>query len=240
EVLERLAEMVRPNQHEEWIGRIRGWEHPAVWSNDGIPQAPDILEGIKRVSGGEAVLVTDVGQHQMWAARYYGYEQPNSHITSGGLGTMGFALPAAMGVKLGRPEAEVWVVAGDGGIQMNIQELGTIAALGIDLKVVIMNNGYLGMVRQWQKFFHGGRYSATPITSPNYILLAQAYGLQGRKVDRADELEEAIAWAARTPGCAIVDIAIEQERNVYPMIPSGLSVASMIEDPSELQEEADA
>jgi acetolactate synthase-1/2/3 large subunit len=167
----------------------------------------------------------------MWAARHYGYDLPNTHITSGGLGTMGFSLPAAMGVKFGLPEEPVWVVAGDGGIQMNIQELGTIAEQGLDLKVVIMNNGYLGMVRQWQKFFHGGRYSATPITSPNYILLAEAYGLHGRKVDHADELPDALEWAARTPGCAIVDVAIEQERNVYPMIPSGLSVASMIEEP---------
>jgi acetolactate synthase-1/2/3 large subunit len=117
---------------------------------------------------------------------------------------------------------------------MNIQELATIAQEGLDIKVVVMNNGYLGMVRQWQKFFHGGRYSATPISSPNYILLAQAYGLHGKKVDRADELQDALDWAARTPGCAIVDVAIEQERNVYPMIPSGLSVASMIEDPEEV------
>jgi acetolactate synthase-1/2/3 large subunit len=144
---------------------------------------------------------------------------------------MGFSLPAAMGVKFGMPEEKVWVVAGDGGFQMNIQELATIADWGLEIKVVIVNNGYLGMVRQWQKFFHGGRYSATPISSPNYLLLAQAYGLQARKVDRADEVDEALEWAARTPGCVIVDIAVEQERNVYPMIPSGLSVASMIEEP---------
>jgi acetolactate synthase-1/2/3 large subunit len=136
-----------------------------------------------------------------------------------------------MGVKLGRPEADVWVVAGDGGIQMNIQELATIADLGLDIKVIIMNNGHLGMVRQWQKFFHGGRYSATPITSPDYTLLAAAYGHQGRHVDHADELEEAMEWAARTPGCVILDVAIEQERNVYPMIPSGMAISSMIEDP---------
>jgi acetolactate synthase-1/2/3 large subunit len=137
-----------------------------------------------------------------------------------------------MGRGLTPDDEQVWVVAGDGGIQMNIQELATIADEGLDLKVVVMNNGYLGMVRQWQKFFHGGRYSATPISSPNYILLAQAYGLQGRKVDRADEVQEAMDWAARTPGCTIVDVAIEQERNVYPMIPSGQSFASMIEDPA--------
>jgi acetolactate synthase-1/2/3 large subunit len=168
----------------------------------------------------------------MWAARHYGYERPNSHFTSGGAGTMGFALPAAMGVKFGMPDEQVWVVAGDGGFQMNIQELATIAAEGLEIKAVIMNNGYLGMVRQWQKFFHGGRYSATPITSPNYLLLAEAYGLKARTVDRAEDLEEAMEWAAHTPGTTILDIAIEQERNVYPMIPSGQSVAAMIEEPA--------
>ena len=244
EMLERLSDLVRPNDHTEWLRQIRSnrimqaLEAPAAESgclgDNTLPQPLEILQGIKRASEGKAILVTDVGQHQMWAARHYGYDLPNTHITSGGLGTMGFSLPAAMGVKFGLPDAQVWVVAGDGGIQMNIQELATIAQEGLDIKVVVMNNGYLGMVRQWQKFFHGGRYSATPISSPNYILLAQAYGLHGKKVDRADELQDALDWAARTPGCAIVDVAIEQERNVYPMIPSGLSVASMIEDPEEV------
>jgi acetolactate synthase-1/2/3 large subunit len=150
---------------------------------------------------------------------------------------MGFALPAAMGVKLGKPEADVWVVAGDGGIQMNIQELATIAQEGIDIKAIVMNNGYLGMVRQWQKFFHGGRYSATPITSPDYVKLADAYGLRGRRVDRPEELQEAIDWMAHTEDFAILDVAIEQERNVYPMIPSGQSVAAMIEEPQEFLDE---
>jgi acetolactate synthase I/II/III large subunit len=230
DVMQRLVDAVQPNEHGEWLDRIRGWERTVPHIEDGLPHPAAILQGIKRASGGDAILVTDVGQHQMWAARHYGYDLPNTHITSGGLGTMGFSLPAAMGVKFAHPDRPVWVVAGDGGIQMNIQELATIAFENLDLKVVIMNNGYLGMVRQWQKFFHGGRYSATPITSPNYILLAQAYGLQGRKVDRLDELDEALQWAVQTPGCVILDIAIEQERNVYPMIPSGSSVAAMIEE----------
>jgi acetolactate synthase-1/2/3 large subunit len=231
EILERLIPMVEPSDHSAWLARIRGWEKPVPVVEDGIPQPTQILQGIKRVTNGRATLVTDVGQHQMWSARHYGYDLPNSHFTSGGAGTMGFALPAAMGVKFGRPEADVWVVAGDGGFQMNLQELATIADHNLEIKIVIMNNGYLGMVRQWQKFFHGGRYSSTPISSPDYTLLAAAYGLQGRHVDRADELQEAMEWAARTPGCTILDVAIEQERNVYPMIPSGQSVAAMIEDP---------
>jgi acetolactate synthase-1/2/3 large subunit len=230
-VMERLARLVQPNQHDEWLAQIRRWERPAEAPQDGLTHPAQLFTAIKQVADGEATLVTDVGQNQMWAAQLYGYDRPNSHITSGGLGTMGFALPAAMGVKIGRPSEQVWVIAGDGGIQMNIQELATIADLGLELKVVIVNNGYLGMVRQWQKFFHGGRYSATPISSPNYLLLAEAYGHRGCKVDRASELEDALRWAAETPGTVIVDVAVDQERNVYPMIPSGLSVSAMIEEP---------
>jgi acetolactate synthase-1/2/3 large subunit len=235
EMLERLTPIVKQREHSAWLALIRSWDPPEPTVESTIPQPVDILRAIRRASDGKAVLVTDVGQHQMWAARHYGYDLPNSHITSGGSGTMGFSLPAAMGVKMGRPDAEVWVVAGDGGFQMNIQELATIADEQLEIKCVIMNNGYLGMVRQWQKFFHGGRYSATPISSPNYLLLAQAYGHQARKVDHADELQDAIDWAASTPGCVIVDVAIEQERNVYPMIPSGQSIAAMIEDPDALR-----
>jgi acetolactate synthase-1/2/3 large subunit len=230
-VMDRLAEWVRPNEQCAWLERIRGWERTAPHVEDGLPHPSAVLQAIKRAAGSDAIVVTDVGQHQMWAARHYGYDAPNTHITSGGLGTMGFSLPAAMGAKLACPDRPVWVVSGDGGIQMNIQELATIAQEGLDIKVVIMNNGYLGMVRQWQKFFHGGRYSATPISSPNYELLAQAYGLHGRAVNRAADLDEAMSWAAATPGCVILDVAIDQERNVYPMIPSGTSVAAMIEEP---------
>ena len=228
--MERLADLVAERHHPDWRAKIESWKSPAHSLEHDLPQPADILAAIKRVGGEDTILVTDVGQNQMWSAQQYGYDRPNTHITSGGLGTMGFALPAAMGVKFGKPDSPVWAVAGDGGFQMNIQELATIAAEGLEIKVVIMNNGYLGMVRQWQKFFHGGRYSATPITSPNYILLAEAYGLNARRVDHVDEIDEAMEWAASTPGCTILDIAIEQERNVYPMIPSGQSVAAMIED----------
>jgi acetolactate synthase-1/2/3 large subunit len=231
DIMERLTRLVAPNQHDAWLAQIREWDRPAEVPRDGLTHPAQLFEAIKRVAEDDATLVTDVGQNQMWAAQLYGYDRPNSHITSGGLGTMGFALPAAMGVNVGRPGRQVWAIAGDGGIQMNIQELATIADLGLDIKVVIVNNGYLGMVRQWQKFFHGGRYSATPISSPNYLLLAAAYGHQGRKVDHVDELDEALEWAAATPGTVIVDVAVEAERNVYPMIPSGTSVGAMIEEP---------
>lgn len=230
EMLGRLVDLTQPRDRDAWLAEIRGWARPAARQDDGL-HPMEVLQAIKRASGGAAVLVTDVGQHQMWSARFYGYDLPNSHFTSGGLGTMGFALPAAMGVKVGMPEACVWVVAGDGGIQMNIQELATIAQEGLELKVVIMNNGYLGMVRQWQKFFHGGRYSATPITGPDYEILTRAYGLQGRRIKRAAELQDGMDWAARTPGCTILDVVIEEERNVYPMIPAGQSFTEIIEEP---------
>jgi acetolactate synthase-1/2/3 large subunit len=189
-----------------------------------------IMEAIKSAASDEVRLVTDVGQHQMWAAQFFKFTRKNSHITSGGLGTMGFALPAAMGVALAYPDEPVWVVAGDGGFQMNIQELATIRDLELDIKVAILNNGYLGMVRQWQQFFHNRRYSETPITGPDYEKFAAAYGLSGRTVRPGENIEAAVEWAQETPGCTILDFRIDPEANVYPMIPSGMSVREMIEE----------
>ncbi|CAN5155331.1 biosynthetic-type acetolactate synthase large subunit [soil metagenome] len=189
-----------------------------------------IMDAIKDVTGGDVRLVTDVGQHQMWAAQFFEFTKKNSHITSGGLGTMGFALPAAMGVAFAYPDDDVWVVAGDGGFQMNIQELATIRDFGLNIKVAIMNNGYLGMVRQWQQFFHNRRYSETPITGPRYEEMAAAYGLSGRTIEPGGNIEEAIKWAQNQEGCTILDFHINPEANVYPMIPSGMSVHEMIEE----------
>jgi acetolactate synthase-1/2/3 large subunit len=189
-----------------------------------------IMDSIKAVAGEDVRIVSDVGQHQMWTAQFFKFTKKNSHITSGGLGTMGFSLPAAMGVALAYPDDPVWVVAGDGGIQMNIQELATIRDLGLNIKVAILNNGYLGMVRQWQQFFHNRRYSETPITGPQYEDLAAAYGLRGTTVMPGDDIEEVVRWAQERPGCAIVDFHIDPDANVYPMIPSGMSVAEMIEE----------
>ncbi len=189
-----------------------------------------ILDAIKAAAGEEVRLVTDVGQHQMWAAQFFKFTRRNSHITSGGLGTMGFALPAAMGVAFAYPGEPVWVVAGDGGFQMNLQELATIRDFGLDIKVAILNNGYLGMVRQWQEFFHNRRYSETPITGPDYETLAASYGLTGKTVRPGDDVEEAVRWAEEQEGCAILDFHIDPEANVYPMIPSGMSVNEMIEE----------
>ena len=189
-----------------------------------------VMEAVKKVAGPEMRLVTDVGQHQMWAAQFFEFTKHNSHITSGGLGTMGFALPAAMGVAFAYPDEPVWVVAGDGGFQMNIQELATIRDFGLNIKVAVLNNGYLGMVRQWQQFFHNRRYSETPITGPDYEQLTAAYGLAGRTVREGDDVEDAVRWAEGQDGCVILDFHIDSEKNVYPMIPSGMSVNEMIEE----------
>jgi acetolactate synthase I/II/III large subunit len=189
-----------------------------------------VMEAIKAAAGPDLRLVTDVGQHQMWAAQFFEFTKANSHITSGGLGTMGFALPAAMGVAFAYPEDPVWVIAGDGGIQMNIQELATIRAFGLNIKVAVLNNGYLGMVRQWQQFFHNRRYSETPITGPDYEQLTASYGLAGRTVNEGDDVEAAVRWAQDQEGCTILDFHIDPEANVYPMIPSGMSVNEMIEE----------
>nr|BBH95477.1 acetolactate synthase [Thermogemmatispora argillosa] len=232
--LAALVEAVEPGNHQEWLSELRQWEAEEQERSRRLrrsvpyPTPTDILDAIYEVTDGEATVVSDVGQHQMWTARFYKWTRPNSHITSGGLGTMGFALPAAMGVKMGRPEATVWVVAGDGGIQMNIQELATIRDEGVEIKVAIMNNGYLGMVRQWQEFFHQRNYSETPISSPDYVKLAEAYGLTGMRVERREDVQAAVRKAMETPGTVIIDFAIEAEANVYPMVPPGAAITDMI------------
>ncbi len=187
------------------------------------------MSALHEVTGDRCTIVTDVGQHQMWVAKLYPYYRPNTHITSGGLGTMGFAVPAAMGVKLARPGEAVWAISGDGGFQMNMQEIATMVQERIAVKMAVFNNGYLGMVRQWQQFFHGGRYSATPIWSPDYVKLADAYGIPGWRVERASDLEPVLARASAEPGPALVEFVIEQEANVFPMIPPGATLSEPIE-----------
>ena len=236
--LAALTDAVEPGNHSSWLNEIRAWEARAneraasIEHNQEYPDPVCILDAIRAETGGDAIIVTDVGQHQMWTARHYTWTRPNSHITSGGLGTMGFALPAAMGVKMGIPDATVWVVAGDGGIQMNIQELATLKQQGVTVKVAIMNNGYLGMVRQWQHFFHNHNYSETPITGPDYVKLADAYGLTGMQVTRRVDVREAVRKAMQTEGTVIIDFVIESEANVYPMVAPGSAITSMIEETS--------
>lgn len=234
--LAALTAAIEPGDNGAWMSEVRSWEAQETQRLAGISrdeQHPDpisILEAIRAETKGDAVVVSDVGQNQMWTARHYLWTRRNSHITSGGLGTMGFALPAAMGVKMGMPETTVWVVAGDGGIQMNIQELATLKQYGIAVKVAIMNNGYLGMVRQWQQFFHARNYSETPITGPDYIKLADAYGLTGMCVRRREDVAAAVHKAMETEGTVIIDFVIESGANVYPMVAPGAAITNMIEE----------
>jgi len=238
EALAALTEAVTARRHAQWVARIgpRDAERsadsmrPAHAAPDAprLPAPAEILAAIRTATDGRAVVVSDVGQHQMWVARHYGYDIPNTHLSSGGLGTMGFALPAAMGAAVGRPGEPVWVVAGDGGIQMNIQEMATIVAMGLPIKIAIMNNGYLGMVRQWQEFFLDRNYSETRITGPDYVKLAEAYGAVGYQVREAGDVAMTIERAMRHDGPVIVEFIIEQEANVYPMVAQGKPNIEMI------------
>ncbi|MBL8143293.1 MAG: acetolactate synthase large subunit, partial [Acidobacteria bacterium] len=198
--------------------------------------AAHVIHDLWRETDGKAIVVTDVGQHQMWEAQYYHHDTPRSLVTSGGLGTMGFALPAAIGAKVACPEAEVWVVAGDGGFQMTLCELATIAQEGIDINIAIINNGYLGMVRQWQEFFYERRYAATPLVNPDFVKLAEAYGLQAARVTQRSEVVPAVRAARGHAGTVLIDFRVEQEDSVYPMVPAGNDLHDMIRRPSPIAE----
>ena len=229
EVLAALLAILPARSCDSWRAEIAGFVRPRRESFRGGLSPEAILETIESEAGQRCTIVSDVGQHQMWIAKLYRYQRPGSHITSGGLGTMGFAVPAAMGVALARRGEPVWAISGDGGFQMNMQEMATMVQEGIPVKMGIFNNGYLGMVRQWQQFFHGRRYSATPIWSPDYVRLADAYGIAGWRVESATGLEAAVRAANAEPGPAVVEFMIEQEANVYPMIPPGGSLSEPIE-----------
>ncbi|MCC7044492.1 MAG: biosynthetic-type acetolactate synthase large subunit [Acidobacteria bacterium] len=204
--------------------------------DDGHLYAAHVIHDIWRATGGNAIVVTDVGQHQMWEAQYYHHEQPRSLITSGGLGTMGFALPAAIGAKKACPDAEVWVVVGDGGFQMTMCELATIAQEDLKVNIAIINNGYLGMVRQWQEFFYERRYAATPLLSPDFVKLAGAFGIDAHRVDSRKDVIPTVEAARRHHGAVLIDFRVEQEDSVFPMVPAGADLHKMIRRPSPLAE----
>jgi acetolactate synthase-1/2/3 large subunit len=187
----------------------------------------EIIQEINEVTLGEAIIVTDVGQHQMVTCRYAKYNQTKSNITSGGLGTMGFALPAAIGAKFGAPERKVIAVIGDGGFQMTLQELGTIMQSGVDVKILILNNHFLGMVRQWQQLFHDRRYSFVDIDSPDFVMLAKAYGIEGNKISSRDQVRDAVKQMLSHTGSYLLEVIVGKENNVFPMVPQGCSVAEI-------------
>ncbi len=232
-VLEGLMAALPELNHKDWRDQIAGWfgRHPLDVHGQGLLPPQEVIHALHRATGGCGILVSDVGQHQMWVAQHYQFRRLNSFFTSGGLGTMGYSLPAAMGVQAAHPAEIVWVVVGDGGFQMNLQELATIVQERLPIKIVIMNNGYLGMVRQWQELFHGARYIGTPISGPDFVKLAASYGIPARRVDSTAELDEAFtaARAADTP--YLLDCWVERDENVYPMVRPGTGNADFVEDP---------
>ncbi len=233
-VLSELNKQVTSSGHVDWIQQLDEWrrEHPLTDIRDSESVLPQyVVRQIYEITKGEATIVTGVGQNQMWAAQHYWYDKPNSLISSGGLGTMGFGLPASVGVKVGCPDSMVWCIDGDGSFQMTIQELATVFQEKLAIKIAIMNNGYLGMVRQWQELFYEKRYVATPLSSPDFVKVAEAYGIPGLRVKHRGEVVPAIEQAMREPGPFLIDFKVEPEENVYPMVPPGASLAEVLEEP---------
>jgi acetolactate synthase-1/2/3 large subunit len=237
-------------EHTDWLAEIETWKASAPVAYDTqtevlLPQF--VIEKIYEVSKGDAIVVTDVGQHQMWSAHYYKYTQPRSFLSSGGLGTMGFGLPAAIGAQMGRPDKRVVTICGDGGVQMNFQELVVAVEQKLPLTVVILNNGHLGMVRQWQEMFYNREYSASVLTPgkrpvnermtdtppgkyrPDFVMLAEAHGAKGIRVTRKDEVVKALETAFSSDGPVVVECVVAPEENVYPMVPPGASLNEMIQ-----------
>jgi acetolactate synthase-1/2/3 large subunit len=242
EVLKKLLPGIRKSERSDWLAQIEASKHESAvrdiqnLPDDGHLYAAHVIHDLWRETHGDAIVVTDVGQHQMWEAQYYRHDQPRTLITSGGLGTMGFALPAAIGAKLARPDAEVWVVVGDGGFQMTMAELATMMQEKLEVKIAIINNGYLGMVRQWQEFFYDGRYSSTPLLSPDFVKLANAFGIPGFTVNARTQGIAALRAARRQAGPALIDFRVEQEDSVFPMVPAGADLHKMIRRPTPLVE----
>lgn len=229
--LTALIPLLKRQKHNTWLSlfvaqkkRELAAESKRINKEDHLPTMKDVIETLSKETQGEAIVVADVGQNQMFSARYYKYKYPHSYITSGGLGTMGFALPASVGVQLAAPKKEVFAIAGDGGIQMNIQELATIMQEKLPIKIIVMSNGYLGMVRQWQQLFFSKRYSFTPITGPDLVKAANAYDIAANRVIHSKDLVSAIKKMRNQSGAYLLEVMVQQEDNIFPMIPAGASV----------------
>ena len=236
ETLPLLTERVQQKSHHEWISKFHKAIEieseklitPELFPQNGEITMGEVIQLINELTNGEAVMVTDVGQHQMVTCRYSHQNKTRSNITSGGLGTMGFALPAAIGAKYGAPERTVIAVMGDGGAQMNIQELGTIMQFKPNVKILILNNSFLGMVRQWQELFHEKRYSFTDIQSPDFVQVAKGYGIKGNKVTIREELKSALEEMLHHPESYLLEVAVRMEDNVFPMVPQGKGVSEIV------------
>ena len=225
-----LEEIKKTPDTTEWLKTIDSWKkkYPLKYKEEGKLKPQYVIEQIYQATKGEAIIATEVGQNQMWACQWYKYDHPRTYISSGGLGTMGFGFPAAMGAKLGCPEKIVFDIAGDGSIQMNIQELATCVANKINVKVAILNNGYLGMVRQWQELFYKKRYSYTTLYNPDFVKLAESFGAVGIRVSKKEDVRPAIEKALATENTVFIDFPIEPEENVYPMVPAGEAINKML------------
>lgn len=239
EILSQILPLARPGDIQAWQEHIEEMKgQSAVIDIKDLPDngklyAAHVIHDLWKLTLGKAIVVTDVGQHQMWETQYYKHDYPRRLVTSGGLGTMGFALPAAIGAKFADPDAEVWVIAGDGGFQMTAAELSTIAQENIKVNVAIINNGFLGMVRQWQQFFFGGRYVATPMKSPDFVKLAEAHGLLGLRVEARSQVKEVVDQARAHEGAVVIDFRVVQEDSVYPMVATGADLDDMIRRPGD-------
>ncbi len=240
ESLQALLARVQAKRHQQWLKQISDWRNESeardilrAEVDELIP--PYVMRQLWHTTGGDAIIVTDVGQHQMWEAQYYLHQHPRQLLTSGGLGTMGYALPAAVGAQMAAPDTPVWVVAGDGGFQMTLQEMATVMQENLPIKIVIINNGFLGMVRQWQQLFYGKRYTGTPMFSPDFVQLAAAYGMAGRTVKQKQEVNDALQQAAEHPGPFLLEFQVKEEVNVYPMVAPGAAVGELLRRPTIVQ-----
>ena len=235
-VLDKMIEYVESNTHVEWIQHIEKLksDHPSLQIRDTDKLLPQyIIHELSEATKGKAIMVTGVGQHQMWAAQHYMYTEPRSWITSGGSGAMGYEVPGAMGAQVGNPTRIVWSIAGDGGFQMTMSELATLVENNIPVKFAIINNNVLGMVRQWQEFFYNKSYVATTYThNPDFVKLAEAFGMLGIRVTSKNQVKSSIEEAMAYDGPALIDFVVEEEENVYPMIPAGQTIENLIEEPA--------
>jgi acetolactate synthase I/II/III large subunit len=235
ETLPMLTALIEQKCYPQWLQKFKEYEQqeqetcitPELHPTTEQLTMGEVINVLNKLTGGNAIIVTDVGQHQMVACRYANYNKSKSNITSGGLGTMGFALPAAIGAKFGALDRTVVAVIGDGGFQMTLQELGTIMQSEIDVKIIILNNRFLGMVRQWQQLFHDKRYSFVDITSPDFVMLARAYGINGQSIDKRSDLEQALSAMLNNKGSYLLEVLVGKENNVFPMVPQGCSVAEI-------------
>ncbi|MGD8455229.1 MAG: biosynthetic-type acetolactate synthase large subunit [Anaerolineales bacterium] len=236
-VLNDLTPIVKPGEHEEWMDQIDEWKAEShaldivAQTNSDTLHTPQVIHDFWEATGGDAIVTTGVGQHQMWAAQYYQQEQPYKLITSGGAGTMGFGLPSAIGAWFAHQDKAVWCIDGDGSFQMTMPELATAVQEKANVKILIMNNNFLGMVRQWQEFFFDKRYASTRISGPDFVKVAEAYGIPAKRVTQAEEVQSAIKFAQETPGPVIIDYRVEKEDSVYPMVPTGAALDEMMRRP---------